>query len=211
MSGSERPHPLPASPSWGGLSLICYTLFSCCLGVEPSRGYCRTFDTHTYMETQTAPRAPVATLITHAYTCTCVQLHITQHTPSHPQLTDAFPQPCARTSFPAPLHSHCALGTLQGPCTCWHSPQAESSIPQRARARGGLLCISTACGLYCMRRHCCAACAAGGCGEAGAPCPHSVPGVLPMPKACVPYQHASTLLLPGKPQPFPCDLIFSGS
>ena len=37
LSGSERPHPLPAPQAHRGSNLICYTLFSCCLGVERSR------------------------------------------------------------------------------------------------------------------------------------------------------------------------------
>lgn len=37
LSGSERPHPLPAPLAGRGTSLICYTLFSCCLGVGLSR------------------------------------------------------------------------------------------------------------------------------------------------------------------------------
>lgn len=37
LNGSECPHPLPTLFARRGSSLICYTLFSCCLGMERSR------------------------------------------------------------------------------------------------------------------------------------------------------------------------------
>lgn len=37
LSGSERPHPFPTFLAQRGSYLICYTLFSCCLGVEQGR------------------------------------------------------------------------------------------------------------------------------------------------------------------------------